>query len=467
MRPHVKILMITGALITAGLGDRRRITVRRTTKAALTLAAMMSTVTALVAVAAGPASATYRPPSIHLVCSAANGGTLTGGICVLPFGVTTTPNNYSATIAVSNPGAGDTFALTAGSLPPGLTLPAQSGSGTVITGNPTQTGTFNFTIKARSPAGLTATLAYQITVTVQGPPDQLLCSPAANGGFLINGVCVLPDSVIGQPYQGHLVTSHQAGGTLSIVAGSLPPGLTLPATFAGSGDIVGGTPTDPGIEPGRNFTVQGTGDHGQPLYQAYTILVDQDLPLTINASGGTTLDPGMVGQAYLGQDFFLSGGAGPYTWAVAAGQLPPGMFLQTTAGPRDANNQLAGTPTTAGTFTFTMRLADYAGQQATQQFSLTVDPPLQIAPTTLGSGTVGVPYSRDLPVQGGSPPYTWSVVTNINELPPGFTLDTTAPDYNNVLTGTPTQAGTFSFPMQVGDSQDNMVTGTLTITIDP
>jgi large repetitive protein len=114
-----------------------------------------------------------------------------------------------------------------------------------------------------------------------------------------------------------------------------------------------------------------------------------------------------------------------------------------------------------------MRLADYAGQQATQQFSLTVDPPLQITPTTLASGTVGVPYSRDLPVQGGAPPYTWSVVTNINELPPGFTLDTTAPDYNNVLTGTPTQAGTFSFPMQVGDSQDNMVTGTLTITIDP
>jgi hypothetical protein len=93
---------------------------------------------------------------------------LTAGICVLPYGVTTAPNAYSGTIAVSNPGAGDTFALVTGSLPPGLTMPAQS-------------------------------------------------------GFLISGTCVLPDAVLGQPYQGHLVTSHKAGGKLSIVASALPP----------------------------------------------------------------------------------------------------------------------------------------------------------------------------------------------------------------------------------------------------
>ena len=445
-------------------------TVRRITKAVLTPAAVVILAAALAGVAAGPAAAKpYPPPSIHLLCTAApTNGALHGSVCALAPGQTTAPNAYSTTVAVSKTGTVSgtvTFAVTAGSLPPGLTMSASSGTSTAITGNPTRAGTFNFTIKATD-GGLTSTLAYQITVTVQGPPDQLVCTSAVNGGFLESGVCVLPDAVAGLPYQGHLVTSHQAGGSLSVVSGSLPAGLSLPATFNGSGDIVGGTPTTVG---GSSFTVQGTGDQDQPLYQAYSIAVDQNQPLAVVLPAeGSTLGPGMVGGAYA-QNFFLSGGAAPYSWSVASGQLPPGLSLQTFSDPRDANDELAGTATKAGTYTFTMRLTDYNGQQATQQFSLTIDPALQITPTTLPAGTVGVPYSHDLDLsaQGGAPPYDWFVVININELPPGLTLDTTSPDFNNVLDGTPTHAGTFSFPMQLQDSQDNMVSATLTITINP
>jgi hypothetical protein len=351
---------------------------RRHKRAAAILAPATIAVAFGVAAAASPASAsakTYPPPSIHLLCTAAaNSGTLEGSVCALPPGVTTAPNSYSATIAAGRAGAAGasvSFALTAGSLPPGLTLAPSSGSSTVISGNPTKAGVFTFTIKATD-GGLTSTLSYEITITVQGPPDQLLCSPAGNGGFLESGICVLPDAVIGLPYQGHLVTSHQAGGALSVVSGALSPGLSLPATFTGSGDTVGGTPANPGVEPGSTFTVQGTGDQGQPLYQAYTINVDQNQPLAINASGGTDLSPGTIGQPFT-QNFFVSGGAAPYTWSVAAGQLPPGLTLQTSGDPRDAGNQLTGTPTTAGTYTFTMRLSDYPGQQATQQFTLVID----------------------------------------------------------------------------------------------
>jgi hypothetical protein len=344
----------------------------------LALAATASTA-AVLALAAGPASATtYPPPSIHLACATATGDTMDGSLCVLPFGQTTAPNNYSTSIAVTKRGTAGptvTFTLTTGSLPPGLTLPAQAGSSGAgaVTGKPTKTGTFDFTVKATD-GGLTSTLAYQITITAQGPPDQLLC--AGNGSFLISGVCVLPDAVLGLPYQGHLVTSHNAGGTLGILAGALPAGLSLPASFAPSGDIVGGTPTQPlGDFNTYNFTVQGTGDQGQPLYQAYSITVDPNQPLAINLpASGSTLFPGTVGQAFaLG--FAVEGGAAPYTWSLASGELPPGLTLQTdSAGPRDANDELAGTPATAGTYTFTMKLTDYDGQQATQQFTLTIQP---------------------------------------------------------------------------------------------
>jgi Putative Ig domain len=350
---------------------------RRTTRAVLTLAAAASTAAAL-ALAAGPASATtYPPPSIHLACATANGETMDGTLCVLPFGQTTAPNNYSATIGVTKRGTAGptvTFALTAGSLPPGLTLSAQAGSSGAgaITGNPTKTGTFNFTIKATD-GGLTSTMADQITITVQGPPDQLVCNLAANGADLENGICLLPDAIVGLPYAGHLLTSHQAGGTLSIVSGALPPGLTLPAAFTGSGDTIGGTPPVSATYDIDEFTVQGTGDQGQPLYQTYEITVDPNEPLAVGLpASGSTLVPGTVGQAYA-QTFFISGGGNPYTWSLAAGQLPPGLTLEnSSAGPRDANNQLAGTPTKAGTYTFTMKVTDYDGQQATQQFTLTI-----------------------------------------------------------------------------------------------
>ena len=64
-------------------------------------------VAAALGAAATPASAKpYPPPSIHLLCTAAaNSGTLEGSVCALPFGVTTAPNSYTATIAVGKAGA--------------------------------------------------------------------------------------------------------------------------------------------------------------------------------------------------------------------------------------------------------------------------------------------------------------------------------------------------------------------------
>jgi hypothetical protein len=182
---------------------KENVLLQRQRKRAAAISAPATIVVAALGVTAAASTASakaYPPPSIHLLCTAAaNNGTLEGSVCALPPGVTTAPNSYSATIAAAKAGAAGasiSFALTAGSLPPGLALAPSSGSGTVISGNPAKAGVSTFTIKATD-GGLTSTLSYEITITVQGPPDQLLCSPAGNGGFLESGSASCPTQVQG------------------------------------------------------------------------------------------------------------------------------------------------------------------------------------------------------------------------------------------------------------------------------
>jgi hypothetical protein len=51
-----------------------------------------------------------------------------------------------------------------------------------------------------------------------------------------------------------------------------------------------------------------------------------------------------------------------------AGTLPPGLRVQASPG------RVLGTPTTAGTFTFTVRVNDSGGQTASQQFTIRILP---------------------------------------------------------------------------------------------
>ena len=194
-------------------------------------------------------------------------------------------------------------------------------------------------------------------------PITLLCSPGSNGGTLVNGVCVLPAATVGQPYEAFLLTSNGAVDTFTITKGSLPPGLSMPATYGAAGTIVGGTPAKQGK---FTFTVHVTpfGKTTPSTNGTFSITVGPAPPLTITFPS-QCCNAGTVGTAYF-QNFFTSGGVGPFTWTVAAGHLPPGVVL--TAG------HLGGTPTAAGTFTFTVKVTDSAGDQATEPGSITISP---------------------------------------------------------------------------------------------
>jgi hypothetical protein len=194
-------------------------------------------------------------------------------------------------------------------------------------------------------------------------PITLLCSSGTNGGTLVSGVCVLPAAAVGQPYEGFLLTSNGAVDTFTITKGSVPPGLQMPATYGAAGTIVGGTPTKQGT---FTWTVHVTpfGASTPSTNGTYRITVGSAPPLAITFPS-TCCNAGTVGSSYF-QNFFTSGGVGPFTWSVAAGQLPPGVVL--TAG------HLGGTPTVAGTFTFTIKVTDSAGNQATEPGSITISP---------------------------------------------------------------------------------------------
>lgn len=336
----------------------------RKTTATLAAAGML-----LLGIAAASPALAKTAPLTQLCSPSTNGGTLVNGVCVLPGAVAGL--GYEAFIDTSN-GAVNTFTVVSGSLPPGLSLASNGTQGAILAGTPSQAGTFTFTVLAVSPKRQSAQETYSIAVA-PAPPLTFLCSPGTNGGTLAGGVCVLPNVNVGQNAEEFILTSNGAVNTFTIVSGSLPPGMSMPATYGAAGTIVAGTPTQQGTFTFTVSAVPFANPQGPSAQQTFSITVDPPLPLAI--ANTSPLPAGQVGVSYFPLTFFLvSSTLTPITWSVASGQLPPGLALSSPNAPAIIHNQLSGTPTTAGTFVFTMKVTDALGRQATQQFSLTIQP---------------------------------------------------------------------------------------------
>lgn len=179
-----------------------------------------------------------------------------------------------------------------------------------------------------------------------------------------NGVCVLGTGNVGT-FLDLAITSSGGSGptpfTWRLVAGHLPAGLDLAKFFGVESTVITGTPTK--VET-STFTVQVQDGAGATAQQAFNITINPPLPLVVNTPS-TCCSPGTVGTFYQ-VHFFAVGGVQPYTWDLVAGQFPPGLGL-------DKSGLLSGTPTTAGTFTFTVRVTDKAGAQASGgPFNITI-----------------------------------------------------------------------------------------------
>jgi hypothetical protein len=159
-------------------------------------------------------------------------------------------------------------------------------------------------------------------------------------------------------------------------------GQTFPAAGgAGSVGVVAGSGCPWTASSAANWitfvgSASGTGN-GSVTYQAAAnssgsrsgVLTVAGLPFTVEEAAplvvatSATLLSGFTGGAYA-QDLSATGGVTPYTWTLVSGALPAGLAISGAA--------IAGTPTTAGTFTFTLQVADAVGDVTTLAFSLTV-----------------------------------------------------------------------------------------------
>ena len=158
----------------------------------------------------------------------------------------------------------------------------------------------------------------------------------------------------------------------------------------------------------------------------------------------TTMPSGTVSVSYTAT-LNASGGSGMYNWSLVGGTLPAGLSLS-------SSGVLAGTPSLAGTSTFTVRAADASdGSNGAQQtFAVTITPvpstPVVIVTTSLADAVKGSAYSTTLAVSGGTAPFQWT--RTAGTLPPGLTLNVTM----GTIAGVPTQTGTWKFTVQVTDS---------------
>lgn len=111
------------------------------------------------------------------------------------------------------------------------------------------------------------------------------------------------------------------------------------------------------LSPEQLQTIFEAGSHGKcrPDCSQKTIAI---APATLSRlKGGVAYFPAAT--------FTASGGTAPYSFAVAAGALPPRMFLT-------HNGVMSGTPAAAGTYTFTIATIDANGCRSPRTYQLVV-----------------------------------------------------------------------------------------------
>jgi hypothetical protein len=187
--------------------------------------------------------------------------------------------------------------------------------------------------------------------------------------------------------------------------------------------------------------------------QSATVTITVEPPPTITT---TTLTNPTLNTAY-SATVTATGGLLPLSWALTAGALPTGLSLSSS---KTNSVQITGKPTVAGGFTFTITVTDAAGFSSSEQFTVVVSSLVITTTSPLPPAMINTAYTVTFAATGGVTPLNWTVASG-STLPPGLTLVSTT----GVLSGTPTQAGTFTFGITVTDSENPPGSATVNFTL--
>ena len=162
-----------------------------------------------------------------------------------------------------------------------------------------------------------------------------------------------------------------------------------------------------------------------------------------------------TGQAYSVEFTLKEPGDACPTFVVSSGVLPPGLSLASDEG------VARGTPTQAGSYTFYITVSYTCGVGgkapgifSDQQFTINVNqgaaapppaPTVSVTTASLPDANVNQPYTSPGLTATGATVTSWTLAGGT--LPAGLTLGT-----NGVITGTPTQSGTFAIKVQANAS---------------
>jgi Putative Ig domain len=194
-------------------------------------------------------------------------------------------------------------------------------------------------------------------------PFLVLLAPPAHAACTVT-TTELPNGTVGTGYANFIDVadcgSSDKDPSFRVVEGKLPTGTKL-FDFAGSSGLISGTPK---VAGSFTFTVQVKGADRTIDTQQFTVVIEPAEEPTITTPG---FSDGTVGAFYCCGNLFADGGVPPYTWSIVSGELPPGLEL-----PR-RDNTISGTPTVAGTFTFTVQVTDDIGGTDQETFSITIN----------------------------------------------------------------------------------------------